>query len=588
MTIKRRRNHPVTDVFGAAGDAIKTIIWDSLREGMIDLRPLGPALRLLTVFGLCVLLAALGAILFGDQIRLGAFLEPLFVETRIRGMAVPALLVPLTAAMVALGWCYMLTGALYARAAARWTVLAIFLLLGNPLSLGAFLVGFGMSNLIFGSQLLPWLSLALLTGLLLAFIVLPRVRPPVGVSFALMLALCGGLALLNLQASVILQNIGGGLRVSSFVSTLVFNLLFLAAPLWLLAGSELVNAGATVGAWAERSAARLRWPAYLLVGLLIARLSLEALALRTGDSALLDPGGLAGAALVAVGVLAVLAWRRRQPHPDRLPGQAVPLLVLLWALPTAVPTAVASWLFGLVRGLNSNNLQLGAEASTLFGQVMTLTIVISANLRFLMIVAGIVVAVLAVRRSRPTLASFGALMAWGQLVSWLAGLSGPLAPLKLDYAQLDLLLLAALAGLTAWWERRGELTTSRATGLIGLLVLGWVLHQTDFLDNPFAPILGGSALALLVVGVLWSMLTAGGRFANTESPGFPRSSRILLYLGYVMLALSMAVWHTLSHNFEDLLRPSQASEQGFTVFGLALFYLILVQAGAPRPEGDGA
>lgn len=195
---------------------------------------------------------------------------------------------------------------------------------------------------------------------------------------------------------------------------------------------------------------------------------------------------------------------------------------------------------------------------------------------------GALIAVFAARRSRPSLAAFGAIVAWSQVLAALTKPSRPLAGLAFTYSEVDLLLLLGLAAITIWWAARRKLTQGRSALLLGLAVLGWVLHQTEFLDNPFAPILGGNALALLVVGLLWSVLTAGGRFANADSPGFPRASRILLYLGYIMLALSLATWYILSHSFEDQLTQSLYSGQGFSAFGLALLYLALVETGAPR------
>jgi hypothetical protein len=44
-------------------------------------------------------------------------------------------------------------------------------------------------------------------------------------------------------------------------------------------------------------------------------------------------------------------------------------------------------------------------------------------------------------------------------------------------------------------------------------------------NSPLSPFFGFAGVLLLAFGILWNVLTAGGQFANQDSPGFPRASR---------------------------------------------------------------
>ncbi len=171
------------------------------------------------------------------------------------------------------------------------------------------------------------------------------------------------------------------------------------------------------------------------------------------------------------------------------------------------------------------------------------------------------------------------ILAWSQALAWLTRAGRPLAALQYTYADVDMVGLLALTTLALAWLLRRRLTGERALRLLGLALLMALLNQTAFLDNPFSPLFGIAGVFFLVFGIAWSILTAGGKFVNQSSPGLPRDSRLLLYIGYVLLSVSVAHWYLVSHNIAVQIVQSDINVAGFLVLGLPLAYLTLVEGG---------
>jgi hypothetical protein len=199
--------------------------------------------------------------------------------------------------------------------------------------------------------------------------------------------------------------------------------------------------------------------------------------------------------------------------------------------------------------------------------------------------AGLALAWVGRRRDQAALSVFGLVLAWSQALAWLTRHGRPLAGMRFAYADVDLVLLLVLAGLTLFWLVRRRLTAARALRLLALGLLLALLNQTAFLDNPFSPLFGFAGIFFLVFGVVWNILTAGGSFINQGSRGLPRDSRLLLYVGYVLISVSTAHWYLASHNLEMQILQSDINQAGFLTLGLPLAYVVVVELGAPLLEG---
>ncbi|HEU5090530.1 MAG TPA: hypothetical protein VFT99_23910, partial [Roseiflexaceae bacterium] len=219
------------------------------------------------------------------------------------------------------------------------------------------------------------------------------------------------------------------------------------------------------------------------------------------------------------------------------------------------------------------------------------TVVVLSNWEYrlrplLLTVIGVVIAWQAQRRSRPTLAVFGLILGWTQLCRWLTGSDGPLTPYRFAYRDVDAVMLVLIAFVTSWLVSMRQLTNERMLRLLAVTVLLGALNQTDFLDNPFSPLFGFAGVAFLAFAVVWNILTAGNGFANNHTPGLPRESRLLMYLGYVLLTVSVSHWYFVSHNIGQQDTQNTINTFGFLTVGLPLAYLAIVELGEPLLRSD--
>src|SRR4029078_2179059 len=101
----------------------------------------------------------------------------------------------------------------------------------------------------------------------------------------------------------------------------------------------------------------------------------------------------------------------------------------------------------------------------------------------------------------------------------------------------------------------------------------------DFLDNPLALFFGFAGIFFTVFGILWGVITAGGKFANFDSVRFPRLNRILLYLGYTLLTINITHWFTVTHDVEQQALSADLTITGLRIFGYTAAYLVIVEGG---------
>ncbi|HMO58007.1 MAG TPA: hypothetical protein PKC19_11650, partial [Roseiflexaceae bacterium] len=172
----------------------RTLVWGSLRESAIDLRPLSWAARLVALVGLGLIILLLAGILFNDILRTNGPLVALQLDSASgRAALAPAIALPLTLGVQALGWSLALAGALQVRPAARLLVIVCYIL-------------FGMQPLV-GSLVLPTATPMLLAALpiggllLVSLLVLSRHPLPFALSFSLLGMLHSLLVALALAAA---------------------------------------------------------------------------------------------------------------------------------------------------------------------------------------------------------------------------------------------------------------------------------------------------------------------------------------------------------------------------------------------------
>jgi hypothetical protein len=151
----------------------------------------------------------------------------------------------------------------------------------------------------------------------------------------------------------------------------------------------------------------------------------------------------------------------------------------------------------------------------------------------------------------------------------------------------DVWWLLLFTGLTVYWLARRQLTSRRASVLAFVVLITLLLRQTDFISNRFSPFVAGGGLGFLAFGLVWDALTVGA-WANTGSNALPRVSRILIYLGYILMTVTVVNWFVASHDLAAVGRlTGDLGLLGLDAFGKPLLYTIFVVALAGAFHGEG-
>jgi hypothetical protein len=586
--------------------AVRNFVWADLREGMIDLRGLSRTTRALAWAGFTVLGAMLLAVLLNDAWRAASPLVPMNASlgTAGRGSMLPESLVPATLFVLALAWSFALTGALHARRSIRLGMLAAFLLsaagwVNSDTALATYLLGTSGAR-----ELLPmaagWALLAAVPG----FFWLRRraeVRP--AVEFLVLFALVSSVLLL-MQARQIESLRSMGMPVlMAMVEMNVATLRGFVLPLLLIIGVDIAVFTHQASGWAAGIATDglpRGFPQALLLGALGWRLNQVAGEL----AARLDGGTLAGeaaqyAGALAIPLLALGAWWLTSRVPAAAgaeDGEATSGGVVEEAERYAVPLVlvfVGVQLVGDVLVLFAQALPVtpltGVVQSIATGLAGVLNRFLTTPWHLALNAAALVLAVRMARRGRRSLALylgiFGAMHLWFEATNP----GRPLSALGWRGSEPeDFWWTAILAGTAAAWAARRTLTRERAVALLGLVCMTWLLRQTDILDDPYSPLFFGySGIGFLAFGILWDVLTAGS-WANEGTEGLPRVSRVLMYVGYVLLTVAVVNWALSGHDLSAVGQfTGDTAMVGLERFGKPILYgvflLTLLGLGRAAP-----
>lgn len=577
--------------FGAA----RELVWADLRSGMIDLKGLSRSTRALVWIGFGLLGAMIVALLFNDAWRAASSLVE-FSSSRMtvgRGSMIPVALIPATLFLIATAWAFALAGALHARRSVRLGVLLLYLVsaggwVNSDTALHSYLAGIGALRDL-GYTAAGWAALAAVP----VFYLLRRgreARP--ALEFSVLFGLVAATFLLAQAQHLDSWRTMGVPLLMAMLEVNVATLQGLVVPLLLLIGVDIALFTHRASGWAAEMAAggsvRGLLPA-LLFGVLAWRLHqvMGELAERLGGNPLSGEAlQYAGALVVPLAAFAVW-WGLGRVRAADAPGDeaSTPDGVAEAAERAAVPLIVA---FGAVQ-LVATVLLLFAQAlpsTPLTPYVQAAAGVVSDLLNhhlttpwhLLVNLAALGGAVWLARRGRRSLALY--LGIFGVVHLWYEATAPgrPLAALAWRGSEPeDFWWTVLLAGFALLWAVRGRLTRERATLLLGLVVMTWLLRQTDLLDDPYSPFfLGYSGIGFLAFGIVWDALTAGS-WANVETRGLPRTSRVLMYVGYTLLTVTVVNWALTSHDLGTVGKfTGDAAMVGLERFGKPLLYGVMV------------
>ena len=134
------------------------------------------------------------------------------------------------------------------------------------------------------------------------------------------------------------------------------------------------------------------------------------------------------------------------------------------------------------------------------------------------------------------------------------------------------------------WLIRGRMTAARAQALLLVLAIVVLIGQAELLEDPFAPFVGFSGIAIIALGLVWDVLTFGP-WVNRESAGLPRVSRLFIYIGYGLFGVTLINWSLTAHELSEIeFFTGGAALEGFSLFGTPLLYVVfgVVLAGVAR------
>lgn len=144
-----------------------------------------------------------------------------------------------------------------------------------------------------------------------------------------------------------------------------------------------------------------------------------------------------------------------------------------------------------------------------------------------------------------------------------------------SYPTIDVgVTLVALGWLLARWRR---VDTGEVSLLLAVVVFSWlVISRGDYLSF-LGGLLGLPAVVVVVFGILYTLLSGSG-FTTESSTRLPRESRTLMFVGYLLLSVTILNWLEVIHEPQSPLYATSA----FYFLGLPLAVWLLVRRVVPR------
>lgn len=560
-----------------ATTALQTFVVDVAREGAIDFRPFHPIVRVMVAVGFGFMGLFLLSVFLGEQVR-GWFPNITLVNesSATRTFTIASPFIPLTLLAFTIGWGSILLGALYARPLFRWIIVgAYFIFYGAPAFVQS-LTTFTFTG-IFGTVILTTILIVSVL-IFFTFVLFPHLPIPHPLAWVWLFTLNGVVTVILYSGGVRIEQLTNEAWIANTITSLMFNHFVLGMGFLLISGLGWIDFALQTSKWStdavQQHASRFVVATFLLVLLGVRGIGMMRMIAQSG----FDGNAVVGACCL-LGGLALIGFLRRWLAPT---GE-VSTSFLMWFAVFIPAGQYLAFLFSQV-GFTFVIFQLlSGDTQPLTDQVYDWTVGLSEWLvqvrPFLLAGVGAIVTFIAQRRGNGTLATFGLVLAWTQLLTWLTDYGHPLAAYRFEYVHVDLVVLCGLLGIVLLWIFTNQLTRIRALHLFAIAALMALLNQTDFLDNPFSPFFGFAGVAFLVFGIFWNVIDLAGLFVNRDTPGLSRESRALLYSGYALLAVTVAHWFFASHNTIYQQIQSDLTYAAFIILGYPLAYTVILEGG---------
>jgi hypothetical protein len=564
--------------------AVRDFVWADLRDGMMDLRGLSRLTRTIILSGFAILFGTVLVLLANDFLRDRFSLIALpnsFIFAPGRGVMLPVPLVPLTLFLIAVAWSFALAGAIHSHLAIRLAVLVFFVLSGMRQMLT--LLSSIFSGLLAPSDFLI-LAAALFSilAIVILFLIFGRLRPRPALEFMLLFLLISLLYFTTQIKNVSEYHLTGIPLNLANLQMDVMDFSSIVLPFLLYLGVDIADFTRDTSGWFSKALTK-RLPVWALTGLLflfyawrVYGLGVEIAGLLAKSSLLAETLSFLGAlgeilivGLVWLGVGKLLpSGKREELEADEMTEKVAE--PALWVILAFNLTALVSFAI--------TSIAAALPLPAFVGLILKASTWLNQNTS----AWGLVVNVAAVG-----------------LAAWLARRGKVALPLYLGlFGMLHLYykvtnpgqLLGALTWtgpqpVDAWWVLlfclvgvylllAKKLNGEKAGQLFFLLTITFLLRQTNFISSPFSPLFGFAGVGFIAFGVLWDALTSGS-WANTSTPGLSRTTRIFLYLGYVILTVTVINWALTTHDLSSLSNlTGNTALVGLDRFGRPMLYAI--------------
>jgi hypothetical protein len=562
------------------------------REGRIRLAGLDAPTWVLAAVGIVALAALSVSVLFADSFRAGRLVD--LGTTGGRTDFLPAAMLPVTLVAMGLAWTLILSGACRASWPVRVGAAFAFLVINAAISKPAALSVRRSAALEIGPTLAS-VAYYVVPGIVLLSLILDRIRPTRRVTPTAIPALLAA-GLLAFFGALLWVHTGNEevdlvVYVPTFVDGAIIELQGLLVPMVMVGGlgvvgfAHAVAGAASTPAWAARRTVALG----LLAGLLAVKLWIQ-LGRHLGER--LDAIGqapvraaftLALLALLVAGARALRRWLGpSRPEVEAVQERLLFAAALLLALPGLVSMlvlAVQQFIVTQLDWISAAKLLLRFPFS---GWLLVADVLIW--------IAALVAGVLLVRaRDRPVRRELGGALAL--VAGWELCFAVPSLLERFpgfDDVLFDVALTVAVAGYAAARWRR--LDAAAAVRLAAFVAFAWLVSTKGDWLGIVASIFGFPAIAVVLIG-LWFTILAGSAFTSVEGARIPRASRPLIWIGYLVLSMTLLQWFQSSHSIDP---TAEAGARAFIELGIPLAAWLLVRRPFEPPaavvagSADGA
>jgi hypothetical protein len=571
-------------------DGMRKLFWEDLRPGVVHTGDLPRLTRNLAWLGFALVFAGVGMLLFNEPLRRAFPLLPMVGGTTGRGELVPYILIPLTIFVLSVAWGFMLTGVLHTRRIVKFAVLLVYLMVAG--------VWASSTTSSVPGTLVSWGALLFVP---VFFFIRRRKKAAPALEFGILLVAVSLTFGVSQYYAIEAWRTSGIPGVLTNVPTMIYTFDMLVIPLLLFLGVDIAEFVHKSADWTTRltdawTGRRLLYGAlFLLLAWRLASVLLETLD-RIGRSTPAEQAAAYAGALVIPLSVGAIWWliRRHEGEPitverllDVAKRVALPLIAVYLGLQGVEIVAVLGvglvGLLLLALGLS----EVGDMGASL--EVVGRLIEQDANWQLLLGAVAVVAALVFARRGRRVLALYLGIVGTNAFWIQITNPGGPLSFFAWSGLEpVDFWWVIFFCAVAAFWAVRGRLTEDRARRLLLLVLITALMRQTGFIEDPFSPVLGFTAIGMIALGLIWDALTIGF-WANYDSPKMPRVSRIFLYLGYVLFSLAVLNWSVATHDILQIdFFAGQAALGGFGLLGKPLIYAIFAVTLAEAATHDAA